>query len=149
MNHKKYHYDDDGPTCAGHDTADKIYKSNKIVHTAANVEHIDPIEGIRRVFKVLLSRTDCDDMELRGLVEACGEDVLKLAGQARDSIKEVQVYKEALQLACNSVAEWGAYASEFFQEKWNLTDDTDPETHLKDAREDIAKLEGNSGKEED
>src|SRR6185437_3455459 len=36
---------------------------------------------------------------------------------------ELLVYKEALKLACESVKEWGAYADEYFQEKWNLEAD--------------------------
>lgn len=47
---------------------------------------------------------------------------------------ELKVNRAALTEACASIQSWGQYAGEYFQDKWDLKGDCDPENHLLSAR---------------
>lgn len=78
----------------------------------------------------------CGDELVRGDA-VCRQCWTTIRDNWRDKLKaaeaELEIYKVALQEACDAVGSWGAYAGEYFQEKHNLADDCKPETHIREA----------------
>ncbi len=81
----------------------------------------------------LLQRCEpCEYKHQAGLaIEGYKDRIAKLEAEA-------ELYREALTIACEAVTDWGAYASEYFQDKWDWKVDCEPATHLQTARDNLA-----------
>lgn len=88
-------------------------------------------ERVSDVVEAILFFHKFEDMPIKAQTE-------KVSLHMQKADEELEIYKKALELACQSIAEWGAYASEYFQTKWGLQEDVKPETHIKAAKEELS-----------